>query len=108
MFNMDYTHWLEEEGRHVADLRATLDAQLIDNNLSSIVDGCIAHYDALFHLKGRLAQTDAFHLLAGLWTSPAERCFMWIGGFKPSDLIKVLISCTFCSFSPFLKTWSLN
>ncbi|XP_078182283.1 transcription factor TGAL5-like isoform X2 [Carex rostrata] len=90
MFNMDYTHWLEEEGRHVADLRAALDAQLIDNNLSSIVDGCIAHYDALFHLKGRLAQTDAFHLLAGLWTSPAERCFMWMGGFKPSDLIKIV------------------
>ncbi|KAJ4799377.1 bZIP transcription factor family protein [Rhynchospora pubera] len=90
MFNMDYTNWLEEEGRHVSDLRAGLDAHLIDNNLSSIVDDCITHYDTLFHLKARLAQTDAFHLLTGLWTSPAERCFMWMGGFRPSDLIKIV------------------
>jgi transcription factor TGA len=89
MFNMEYMHWLDEESRHVADLRAGLDANLTDNNLSSIVDECIVHYDALFHLKGRLAQTDAFHILTGLWTSPAERCFMWMGGFRPSDLIKV-------------------
>jgi transcription factor TGA len=89
MFNMEYMHWLEEENRHTADLRAGLDANLSDNNLSSIVDECIAHYDALFDLKGRLAQTDAFHLFTGLWTSPAERCFMWMGGFRPSDLIKV-------------------
>jgi transcription factor TGA len=24
-----------------------------------------------------------------VWTTPAERCFLWMGGFRPSDLLKV-------------------
>ncbi|KAF9624665.1 hypothetical protein IFM89_012842 [Coptis chinensis] len=26
-----------------------------------------------------------------MWTTPAERCFLWMGGFCPSELIKILM-----------------
>ncbi|KAJ3677961.1 hypothetical protein LUZ60_001764 [Juncus effusus] len=91
MFDMEYARWLEEEGRHTAELRAGLDAHLLDGNLGIIVDKCILHYDTHFRLKAALAQTDAFHLLTGLWTTLAERCFMWMGGFRPSYLIKIVM-----------------
>ncbi|XP_051134054.1 transcription factor TGA9-like isoform X2 [Andrographis paniculata] len=42
--------------------------------------------------SGVAAKSDVFHLITGMWTSPAERCFLWIGGFRPSDLIKMLIT----------------
>ncbi|NP_001315725.1 transcription factor TGA2.2-like isoform X2 [Malus sylvestris] len=29
---------------------------------------------------------------AGMWKTPAERCFMWIGGFRSSELLKLLVS----------------
>jgi hypothetical protein len=37
-----------------------------------------------------VARADAFHLVSGAWASAAERCFLWIGGFRPSELIKVI------------------
>ncbi|XP_047976308.1 transcription factor TGA9-like isoform X2 [Salvia hispanica] len=41
--------------------------------------------------SGAAAKSDVFHLITGMWTTPAERCFLWMGGFRPSDLIKMLI-----------------
>uniref|UniRef100_K3ZZA6 DOG1 domain-containing protein n=1 Tax=Setaria italica TaxID=4555 RepID=K3ZZA6_SETIT len=25
-----------------------------------------------------------------MWKTPAERCFLWLGGFRPSELLKLL------------------
>ncbi|GAA0186479.1 DNA-binding transcription factor [Lithospermum erythrorhizon] len=92
IFDMEYARWLEDDHRHMSELRAALQAQLSDADLRFIVDGYVAHYDELFRIKGVAAKTDIFHLINGMWTTPAERCFLWMGGFKPSELIKMLIS----------------
>ncbi|TKY67070.1 TGACG-sequence-specific DNA-binding protein TGA-2.1 [Spatholobus suberectus] len=89
MFDMEYARWLEDDHRHMAELQTGL--QLSDGELRVIVDGYLSHYDEVFRLKGLAAKTDVFHLINGMWTSPAERCFLWIGGFKPSELITMLI-----------------
>ncbi|KAK7263399.1 hypothetical protein RJT34_30988 [Clitoria ternatea] len=91
MFDMEYARWLEDDNRHMAELRTGLQAALSDGELRVIVDGCLSHYDEVFRLKGVAAKTDVLHLIKGLWTSPAERCFLWIGGFRPSELITMLI-----------------
>ncbi|MED6205261.1 Transcription factor tga9 [Stylosanthes scabra] len=91
MFDMEYARWLEEEQRVMGELRNGLQAPLSDGEMRGIVDGYLSHYDELFRLKAVAAKSDVFHLINGMWTSQAERCFLWIGGFRPSDLITMLI-----------------
>ncbi|KAL6620320.1 hypothetical protein ACP70R_035459 [Stipagrostis hirtigluma subsp. patula] len=91
MFEMEYARWLEDDSKHMTELQGVLQAQLIDANLGAIVEDCMRHYDELFHLRSVLARSDVFHLMTGMWATPAERCFLWIGGFRPSEIIKMLI-----------------
>ncbi|KAE9593129.1 putative transcription factor bZIP family [Lupinus albus] len=91
MFDMEYGRWLEDDHRLMVELRAGLQAPLSDNELRVMVDGYLSHYDDIFRLKGVVAKTDVFHLINGMWNSQAERCFLWIGGFRPSELITMLI-----------------
>ncbi|KAJ4846755.1 Transcription factor tga9 [Turnera subulata] len=92
IFDMEYARWLEDDHRHMSELRTGLQAHLSDSDLRVIVDGYISHYDEIFRLKGVAAKSDVFHLITGMWSTPAERCFLWMGGFRPSELIKMLIS----------------
>ncbi|RCV28238.1 hypothetical protein SEVIR_5G394700v4 [Setaria viridis] len=89
-FDMEYARWLDDDGKRLAELRGGLQAHL-DGNLGLIVEECVQHYDELFQLKAALAHEDVFHLLTGGWATPAERCFFWMGGFRPSELLKILI-----------------
>ncbi|GLJ55639.1 hypothetical protein SUGI_1194980 [Cryptomeria japonica] len=91
MFDMEYSRWVEEQHRHMSDLRAALQAHLPDNDLRLVLDNCLSHYDDVYRLKSIVAKTDVFHLVSGMWKTPAERCFMWMGGFRPSELLKILI-----------------
>ncbi|XP_010557413.1 PREDICTED: transcription factor TGA2.2 isoform X2 [Tarenaya hassleriana] len=91
IFDMEYGRWLEEENRHMSEIRTGVQAHLSDSDLRVTVDGYIAHFDELFRLKAAAAKSDVFHLVTGTWMSPAERCFIWIAGFRPSDLIKMVV-----------------
>ncbi|KAK4482698.1 hypothetical protein RD792_009865 [Penstemon davidsonii] len=91
MFDMEYAKWLDDNHRQMSELRTALQAHLSDNDMRVVVDGCVSHYDEIFRLKGVAAKSDVFHLITGIWATPAERCFLWMGGFRPSDLIKMLV-----------------
>ncbi|XP_006645055.1 transcription factor LG2 isoform X2 [Oryza brachyantha] len=91
MFDMEYARWLDDDSKRLTDLRGGLQAHLLDSNLGLVVEECMQHYDELFQLKAALARSDVFHLLTGTWATPAERCFLWMGGFRPSELLKILI-----------------
>ncbi|KAM0010583.1 putative transcription factor TGA like domain-containing protein [Helianthus debilis subsp. tardiflorus] len=66
-----------------------LQSQYSDGDLRFIVHSFVAHYDDIFRFKGVAAKSDVFHLITGMWTTPAEHCFLWMGGFRPSEIIKV-------------------
>ncbi|KAI4371974.1 hypothetical protein MLD38_010262 [Melastoma candidum] len=92
IFNMEYARWLEEHHRLMCELRGAIQEHLPDNELQMFIENGLAHYDELMNLKGMVAKTDVFHLFSGLWVTPSERCFMWLGGFRPSGLIKVILN----------------
>uniref|UniRef100_K3XXK9 DOG1 domain-containing protein n=1 Tax=Setaria italica TaxID=4555 RepID=K3XXK9_SETIT len=90
-FDLEYARWLDEHQRHMTDLRVALAApQIGDDDLRVLVDGAMLHYEHMFRLKGAATRADVFHVLSGMWASPAERFFMWLGGFRSSELLKVL------------------
>ncbi|KAF3331506.1 transcription factor TGA2-like protein [Carex littledalei] len=91
-FDMEYARWLDEHQRHIADLRSALNSQIGDDDLRVLVDAVMMHYNEVFRLKSMGTKSDVFHILSGMWTSPAERFFMWLGGFRSSELLKVLVS----------------
>lgn len=88
-FDMEYARWLEDQNRQISELRAAVNSHASDNDLRVIVDGIMAHYTEIFKLKSTAAKADVFHMLSGMWKTPAERCFLWLGGFRSSELLKV-------------------
>ncbi|CAN4106466.1 unnamed protein product [Withania somnifera] len=89
-FEMDYGHWVKEQDRQTDDLRSALNSQIGEIELRILVEGCLNHYFDLFCLKATAANTDVLYLMSGIWKTSAERFFLWIGGFRPSELLKVL------------------
>ncbi|XP_077210800.1 bZIP transcription factor TGA10-like isoform X2 [Tasmannia lanceolata] len=92
VFDMEYARWLEEHHRLMCELRAAVQEHLQENELRLYVDNWLAHYDEVMGLKSMAIKSDVFHVVSGMWKTPAERCFMWMGGFRPSDLLKILLS----------------
>lgn len=95
-FDMDYARWVDEHQRMINDIRSAINSQMGDNELHLLVDGVMTHYDELFRLKNIGAKADVFHILSGMWKTPAERCFIWLGGFRSSELLKVINHFIFC------------
>ncbi|XP_074557130.1 transcription factor TGA2.2-like isoform X2 [Curcuma longa] len=91
VFDMEYSRWLDEGCKNTMELRQGLEVHLPDADLRAIVDKCLTHYDQLFQLKATAAKLDVFHIITGMWATPAERCFLWMGGFKPSELLRVIM-----------------
>ena len=88
-FDLEYSRWQEEQNKQINELRTAVNAHASDSDLRLIADGIMAHYDEIFRLKGVAAKADVFHILSGMWKTPAERCFLWLGGFRSSELLKV-------------------
>ncbi|KAL5218769.1 hypothetical protein ABZP36_019453 [Zizania latifolia] len=91
-FDLEYARWLEEQNKQINELRTAVNAHASDSDLRLIVDGIMAHYNEIFRLKGVAAKADVFHILSGMWKTPAERCFLWLGGFRSSELLKLLMN----------------
>lgn len=108
VFDIEYGRWQEEHHRLMCELRAAVQEHLPENELRLYVDSCLAHYDEVLNLKMMVAKSDIFHLVSGMWKTPAERCFMWMGDFRPSELIKVTlpISLSFKFFFSLSSTFS--
>ncbi|CAL4930711.1 unnamed protein product [Urochloa decumbens] len=91
-FDLEYSRWQEEQNKQINELRTAVNAHASDSDLRLIVDGIMTHYDEIFRLKGVAAKADVFHILSGMWKTPAERCFLWLGGFRSSELLKLLVN----------------
>ncbi|XP_078170690.1 bZIP transcription factor TGA10-like isoform X2 [Carex rostrata] len=91
MFDMEYVRWLEEHHKLMFQLRAALEEHLPENQLQLLVESALSHHEMLINMKGHIARSDVFHLTTGTWMSPAERCFLWIGGYRPGELIKIVL-----------------
>lgn len=108
-FDVEYARWLEEQSRRINELRGAVNSRAGDAELRIIVEGVISHYDDLFRIKGEAAKADVFHILSGMWRTPAERCFLWLGGFRSSELLEVIQSLQLLHIHvPYLDSYLLG
>ncbi|MCH80798.1 transcription factor TGA3-like, partial [Trifolium medium] len=42
-------------------------------------------------MKAEAAKADVFYLISGAWKSSVERLFLWIGGYRPSQLLNIIV-----------------
>ncbi|CAO2830032.1 unnamed protein product [Amaranthus hypochondriacus] len=91
-FDVHYGVWLDKHQKLINDTRSALNSHHSDDELQVLVESLMSHYDELFRIKGNAAKSDIFHLLSGMWKTPAERCFMWLGGFRSSEYLKILVN----------------
>lgn len=87
---MEYDNWVAEQKQHICELRNALQANVSDVELQLLLEGGLNHYYSLFRIKADAAKADVFFLMSGMWRSPVERFFLWIGGFRPSELLNVM------------------
>jgi transcription factor TGA len=90
-FELEYDRWVDEQNRHTAELRNALQpqGQASELELRMLVETGLSNYKHLFQIKSAAAQSDAFYVMSGMWKTPVERFFLWIGGFRPSEVLKV-------------------
>jgi transcription factor TGA len=89
-FEIEYRHWVDEQKRHTAELMSALQGQQTSElELRLLVETGLSNYEHLFRIKALAANADVFHVMSGVWKTPAERFFLWIGGFRPSEVLKV-------------------
>ncbi|KAK5840296.1 Transcription factor TGA7 [Gossypium arboreum] len=91
-FEMEYGHWVEVQNKQTCELRSALQAHITDIELQILVEHGLNHYCNLFRMKADAAKADVFYLNSGIWRTSAERFFHWIGGFRPSELLNVVMS----------------
>ncbi|KAJ0233142.1 Basic-leucine zipper domain-containing protein [Hirschfeldia incana] len=91
-FEMEYKHWLDEQSKRVSEIRTAVGAHISDVKLKMLVDVCLNHYANLFRMKADAAKADVFFLISGMWRTSTERFFQWIGGFRPSELLNVVMT----------------
>ncbi|XP_023552718.1 transcription factor TGA1-like isoform X1 [Cucurbita pepo subsp. pepo] len=90
-FESEYEQWVEEQNRQICDLRTAVHADITDIELRILVENAMRHYFKFFRMKAKAAKADVSYIMSGMWKTSAERLFLWIGGFRPSELLKVLI-----------------
>ncbi|KAK8556701.1 hypothetical protein V6N12_003096 [Hibiscus sabdariffa] len=90
-FETEYGHWMDEQSKQICALRTALNAHISVADLQMLVETGMNHYSELFRMKSAAAKADVFYVMSGMWKTPAEQFFSWIGGFRPSELLKVLL-----------------
>ncbi|KAL6623557.1 hypothetical protein ACP70R_033436 [Stipagrostis hirtigluma subsp. patula] len=91
-FRIEYGKWVDEQNRHTAALSNALhQGQATELELRMLVQTGLNNYEHLFRIKSIAANSDVFYVLSGMWKTPAERFFLWIGGFRPSEVLKILV-----------------
>ncbi|XP_076932534.1 transcription factor TGA7-like [Bidens hawaiensis] len=90
-FEKNYDQWVIEQQNKESELATILQTDVTDMELRVFVDDIVNHYQVLFQMKAEAAKTDTFNLLHGSWKSPIERLFQWLGGFRPSEILYMLM-----------------
>ena len=88
-FQATYSRWYEEQQIYTQELRLGIYSNKAYLDLQPLVEKTKTHFAEILEIKKSVAKEDCIQIIYGMWTTPAERCITWVGGFQPSDILKV-------------------
>ncbi|KAI5063429.1 hypothetical protein GOP47_0021976 [Adiantum capillus-veneris] len=93
-FEKFYVRWLEEMKHRFEKLRAALlQASLSEEEVVAVlVQACHSHYCEYMSEKIKLCKEDASFVVAGMWRTPLEAGFLWMGGWRPTTAVVLAYS----------------
>ncbi|CAJ1976595.1 unnamed protein product [Sphenostylis stenocarpa] len=90
-FVMNYGRWLEKHNKLICEIRSALNDEVVDEKLVCLIDIVMKHYFELSEMKTSAANFDVSNVAPAIWCTTAERSLWWIGGFRPSQLLQVIV-----------------
>lgn len=88
-FEAFFNGWLNRQENFLQQLAQALSSQEIER-LGSLILEVLSHYEEYLEEKSRAAKEDVFPFFSPPWLSSFEKTFLWVGGFKPFLLFKIL------------------
>ncbi|KAG4983814.1 Transcription factor TGA4 [Glycine soja] len=93
-FVMNYGRWSEKHKRLISEMRSALNFhndQVLDDKLVFLIETFMKHYFELLEMNTSTENLDVFNVASAIWCTTAERNLWWIGGFRPSQLLQVIL-----------------
>ncbi|KAI7731563.1 hypothetical protein M8C21_025216 [Ambrosia artemisiifolia] len=90
-FEIMYDLWVFEQQKRDNELKNMLQNQVSELDLRISVDSSLNHYHELFQMKANAVKADVFYFMHGMWRTPIERLYQWLGGTRPSEVICMLM-----------------
>ncbi|KVI02163.1 DOG1 domain-containing protein [Cynara cardunculus var. scolymus] len=90
-FQCCYHNWVAQQRLDLDELLQTLTHYWTDPDyLKLITNKIINHFENYSHARAELAKHDSPSFLAPTWGSTFENSFLWIGGCRPSLIIRIV------------------
>ncbi|KAK7356527.1 hypothetical protein VNO80_15800 [Phaseolus coccineus] len=84
--------WLEKHNKLICEIRSALNDEVVDDKLVFLIDIVMKHYFELSEMKTSAANFDvSINVASATWCTTAEGSLWWIGGFRPSQLLQVIV-----------------
>lgn len=91
-FGNFYQSWLAGQQSFLQQLlqSAALPANDKEEAQLRLINQILAHYQHYYEELSKAAGEDVFRAFSAPWLTPFERTLLWIGGFKPSIVLRLL------------------
>lgn len=91
-FEKFYIEWQEEMKFQFSALRDALQQSKTEEEIARLVQACYSHYIEYTKEKIKLCQEDVSFVVAGMWRTPLEAGFLWMGGWRPTTAVVLAYS----------------
>ncbi|XP_071738943.1 transcription factor TGA1-like [Rutidosis leptorrhynchoides] len=89
-FSKKYSDWFAEHHQRILQLRRRLIGEFIEDGTLPIIENILSHFYSLFNMKKFAIKFDVFSITYGNWMCHTQRCIMWIGGLRPTDMLQLI------------------
>ncbi|KAL3523992.1 hypothetical protein ACH5RR_016826 [Cinchona calisaya] len=91
-FETFFQGWLTRQEHYLQELVQVTQCNNQENEVmcKELITRVLAHYNEYYEAKARVAQENVFLLFSPPWFSSFERTYLWIAGFRPRLVFRIL------------------